>query len=158
MGLAPATTTLLASIRPDEWELPLFIHVLSAFVLIGAVTLALVALAGGWRSGSAQSARLAFRALLWAVIPAWIVMRLTAQWLLDKQGLEDADFAWIEIGFMSAEPTFLPARGRNRDRMAAVEGRRPQHRRANRHRPDRHLPDRLPGRALGDDDEAGLTA
>ena len=101
------TSIPIGAIRPDEWELPLFLHVLSALVLIGAVTLALAALAGGWRTGSAQSARLAFRALLYAVIPSWIVMRLTAQWLLDKEGLEDADFAWIDIGFMTAEPTFL---------------------------------------------------
>jgi hypothetical protein len=105
MGLGVLNT--LAAIRPDEWELPLFLHVLSALVLMGAVTLALLALAGGWRSGSAESARLAFRTLLYAVIPAWIVMRLTAEWLLDEEGLEDADLAWIEIGFITAEPTFL---------------------------------------------------
>jgi hypothetical protein len=109
MGLMSlnGTATVIGAIRPDEWELPLFLHVLSAFVLIGAVALALVALAGGWRSGSAQSARLAYRALSYGAIPAWIAMRLTAQWLLDKQGLEDAEFAWIEIGFMAAEPTFV---------------------------------------------------
>jgi hypothetical protein len=106
MGLGPLDT--LAIIRPDEWELPLFLHVLSALILIGAVTLSLLALAGGWRSGSAQSARLAFRSLLYAVIPAWIAMRLTAEWLLDKEGLNDnTDLAWIDIGFMTAEPTFI---------------------------------------------------
>jgi hypothetical protein len=104
MGMTPG---ILAAIRPDEWELPLFLHVLSALILIGAVTLALVALVEGWRSGSAQSSRLAFKSLLYAVIPAWIAMRLTAEWLLDKEGLNDADFAWIDIGFMTAEPTFL---------------------------------------------------
>jgi hypothetical protein len=105
VGVEPAN--LLAAIRPDEWELPLFLHVLSALILIGAVTLALVPLVEGWRSGSAQSSRLSFRALLYAVIPAWIVMRLTAQWLLDEEGLEDADLAWVDIGFMTAEPTFV---------------------------------------------------
>ena len=101
--------TELAAIRPDEWNLPLFLHVLSALVLIGAVTLALLALAGGWRSGSAASARLAFRSLLYAVVPAWIVMRGSAQWLLSEEGLdgEDVELAWIDVGFMAAEPTFL---------------------------------------------------
>jgi len=97
----------LAAIRADSVNLPLFLHVLGAFTLIGAVTLALLVLIGGWRSGSAQSNRLAFRSLLWAAIPAWLVMRLSAQWLLDEQGLEDAEFAWIEIGFIAAEPFFL---------------------------------------------------
>jgi uncharacterized membrane protein YeaQ/YmgE (transglycosylase-associated protein family) len=97
----------LAIIRPDDWNLPLFLHVLSALVLIGAVALVLIWLAGAWRAGSAPNTRLAFRTLLWAVIPAWIVMRLTAEWLLDKQGLEDAELDWIEIGFITAEPTFV---------------------------------------------------
>jgi len=97
----------LAAIRADEVNLPLFIHILSALTLIGAVSLALLVLAGNWRTGSAAGNRLAFRTLLYAAIPSWIVMRLTAQWLLDKQGLEDAELAWIDIGFMSAEPTFL---------------------------------------------------
>ena len=29
--------TTLAAIRPDEWNLPLFVHVLGAIVLVGGV-------------------------------------------------------------------------------------------------------------------------
>jgi hypothetical protein len=96
----------LAAIRPDEWELPLFLHVLSALTLIGAVVFSLMALSGV-RRGGGDAWRLAYRAIVWVSIPAWFVMRLTAQWLLDKEGLEDAEFAWIEIGFIVTEPGFL---------------------------------------------------
>ena len=99
--------TELALIRADEINLPLFLHVLAALTLIGATALVFLALAGSWRSGSATGMRLAFRSLLYGVIPAWLVMRITAQWLLDEQGLEDADLAWVDIGFMAAEPVFL---------------------------------------------------
>ncbi len=98
---------LTAALRPDEWNLPLFLHILGAFTLIGAVSLSATSLAGAWRSGSQEMTRLGFRALLWAAIPSWIVMRLSAQWIADKQGLEDSDAAWINIGFIAAEPTFL---------------------------------------------------
>jgi hypothetical protein len=100
-------TVTSAAIRPDDWNFPLLLHVLGAMVLVGALVLALTALFMAWRDGSEASARLAFRSLLIGVVPAWIVMRVTAQILLDKEGLEDAELAWIDIGFMAAEPGFL---------------------------------------------------
>jgi hypothetical protein len=93
--------------RPDSWDLPLFVHILSAMTLVGATTLAAVSLAGAWRSGSLALTRLGYRTLLLGVIPAWIAMRLSAEWIVDKEGLEEADLAWIDIGFMAAEPVFL---------------------------------------------------
>lgn len=93
--------------RPDGWDLPLFIHILSAMTLVGATTLAVASLAGAWKNGSLALTRLGYRALLLAVIPSWIAMRLSAQWIVDKEGLEDADLSWIEIGFFAAEPILL---------------------------------------------------
>jgi hypothetical protein len=98
---------VLGAIRADEVNFWLLIHVLGAFLLVGTLVLALTALFLAWRDGSEASARLAFRSLLIGVIPAWIVMRVAAQFLLDKEGLEDAELAWIEIGFITAEPGFL---------------------------------------------------
>ena len=98
--------TLFLATRPDEWDLPLFLHVLGALTLIGAVVLGLLALTSVWRGGT-DSWRLAYRAIVWVAIPAWFVMRLTAQWLLDEEGLEDAELAWIDIGFQTAEPTLI---------------------------------------------------
>jgi hypothetical protein len=97
----------LAAIRPNDWELPLFVHVLSAMTLVGATTLAVVSLAAAWKNGSLALTRLGYRTLLLAVIPSWIAMRLSAEWILDKEGLEDADLAWIDIGFFAAEPVLL---------------------------------------------------
>lgn len=97
----------LAAIRADEINFWLLIHVLGAMLLVGSLVLAMTALFMAWRDGSEASARLAFRSLLIGVIPSWIVMRVAAQFLLDKEGLEDAELAWIDIGFMSAEPGLL---------------------------------------------------
>ena len=83
-------------------KLPLFLHVLSAIVLVGALVLAAASAAG-------HNPRLAFRALLFAAIPSWIVMRLAAQWTYSEQGWDEVDPepAWIGIGFITSETTFL---------------------------------------------------
>jgi hypothetical protein len=98
--------TLLAAIRPDDWNFPLFLHVLSAMVLFGAVVLAAVSVAGNSQAGL----RLGFRSLLIGAIPAWIAMRLSAQWIADKEGLLDEDVeapAWVDIGFITSEGSLL---------------------------------------------------
>ena len=98
--------TALAAIRPDDWNFPLFIHVLSAMVLFGAVVLAAVSVAGDSQAGL----RLGFRSLLLGAIPAWIGMRLSAQWIASKENLLDDDVevpAWIDIGFITSEASFL---------------------------------------------------
>ena len=99
--------TVLAVIRPDDWNLPLFLHILGAMVLVGGLVLALTSLLGGWRGGEAVTVRVGYRALLLAVLPGWLVMRITAQWVASKEGLEDANLTWIDIGFMTAEPGLL---------------------------------------------------
>ncbi len=111
--------SVLAAIRPDSWNFPLFLHVLSAMVLVGALVLAVTAAAG-------ENHRLAFRTLLFAAIPSWLVMRVTAQWLLSEEKLEELDPepAWVGIGFMTSESTLLlliaatvcAARARRRER------------------------------------------
>jgi hypothetical protein len=98
--------TLLAAIRPDDWNFPLFVHVLSAMVLFGAVVHAAVSVAGSSQAGL----RLGFRSLLIAAIPAWIAMRLSAQWIASEENLLDEGVetpAWVDIGFMTSEGSFL---------------------------------------------------
>jgi len=110
--------TVLAAIRPDDWNLPLLLHVLGAMTLVGSLVLVALSLAsarsGGSRAGddaggSAAGLRLGYRALLLGAIPAWIVMRAGAQWIASKEGLDDLDEppAWVDIGFMTSEPTLL---------------------------------------------------
>ena len=94
--------SLLAAIRPDDWNIALFVHVLGAMVLVGALVLALTAIAS-------RNLRLGYRALLFAAIPSWIAMRVGAQWIFSKEGLDDVDPApaWIDIGFITSEASFL---------------------------------------------------
>ena len=99
--------SLLAAIRPDDWNLPLFLHILGAMVLVGGLVLAASALFTAWRAGEAAALRLGYRALLLGVVPGWLVMRIAAEWVLSKEGLEDAKLSWVDIGFSTAEPGLL---------------------------------------------------
>jgi hypothetical protein len=94
--------TLLASIRPDSWNLPLFVHILGAMVLVGALALVLVAIAG-------RDLRLGFRSLLFGVLPGWIVMRGAAEWIADKEKVNDLNPvpSWVDLGYSIADPMLL---------------------------------------------------
>ena len=94
--------SLLAAIRPDDWNIALFVHILGAMVLVGALALVATSIA-------ADNLRLGFRTLLVAVIPSWIVMRVSAQWILSKEGLDDVDPppSWVDIGFITSEGSFV---------------------------------------------------
>ena len=78
----------LAAIRPDEWGLPLFLHLLGAFILIGALVMAANYLFAARRDGSLALARLGYRSLLIVALPSFIVMRVAAQWIASEEGLE----------------------------------------------------------------------
>jgi hypothetical protein len=100
--------TLLATVRPDDWNLPLFLHVLGAMALVGALALVLLSLASARGGHSAPGLRLAYRALLLGAIPAWIVMRGGAQWIASKEGFDEGDVpGWVDVGFITSEPTLL---------------------------------------------------
>ena len=97
--------SLLAAIRPDEWSLPLFVHILGAFATVGALILATTYLVPAWRTGSLASVRLGFRTLLWAALPAFIVMRVGAEWLYSEEGIGDLpdEPAWIGVGYGTSD-------------------------------------------------------
>ena len=94
--LAEVVTT-----RPDAAKFWLFVHILGGMATVGALTLCLIALVGAWRSGSISLTRLGYRALLWGAVPSFIVMRVAAQIVLNKEGLDgdEVDLTWINIGF-----------------------------------------------------------
>jgi hypothetical protein len=99
-------TSLLASVRPDSWNFPLFLHVTGAAVLMGAVITAVsTLLTPGGGGDPAGLRRFAFRTLLFVGLPAYIVMRIGAQWIYSKEHLDDLedDPAWIGIGFIVAD-------------------------------------------------------
>ena len=94
--------SVLAAIRPDDWNLALFVHILGAMVLVGSLVLVATSLA-------ARDVRLGYRTLLIGVLPGWIVMRGSAEWIAEKEKVNDIDPtpAWVDIGYMVAEPTLL---------------------------------------------------
>ena len=90
----------------DSWNLPLFLHVLGAMVLVGAATAAVVAqLAPGVVTGDGdRMRRFSFRTLLFVALPAYIVMRVGAEWMYSKEfGDTDDDPTWIGIGYITAD-------------------------------------------------------
>jgi uncharacterized integral membrane protein len=98
----------LAAVRPDSWNFPLLLHVLGAMVLVALLAVAAVVLSVALRSDDRVAAlRLAFRTLLIGTIPAYLVMRVSAEWIASKENLEDADFAWINIGYSVADGGLL---------------------------------------------------
>jgi hypothetical protein len=103
-----STLTTLASLtRPDSWDLPLFVHILGAMVLVGALTLSAVSLIAAWRSGSAALTKLGFMSLFYGALPGYIVMRGGAQWIAHKEGYENSDVSWIKIGFNVSDLGFV---------------------------------------------------
>lgn len=96
---------MFAIVRPDDWNLPLFLHVLGAFTLVGSLFVAALFLFTG--RGTLVSARAGYKTLLYAALPTYIVMRVAAQWIASKEGLADSDAAWIGIGYMTSEGGLL---------------------------------------------------
>ena len=101
--------TPLAAIRPDDWNLPLFLHVLGALTLIGTLAVAIALLLAARRDRSVDTLRSALRSLTLGAIPAWIVLRVSAEWIADKEGWNEVDEppAWIGIGYITTDLGFL---------------------------------------------------
>ena len=86
--------TVVALVRPDSWNFPLFLHVLGAIVLTGAVatTLVIAIRAPTWR-------RLLARTIGFLVLPAWVLMRFAGQWIDSREDIPN-DPAWLGVGFI----------------------------------------------------------
>lgn len=95
--------TLLASIRPDSWNVPLFLHVLGAMVLMGGLLTAALALV--LAHGRESVLRLGYYSLLAVGLPGYLIMRVAAEWLYSKESLDDLpdDPAWVGIGYITAD-------------------------------------------------------
>jgi hypothetical protein len=99
-------TTVLATVRPDGWNFPLFMHVLGAMVLVGGLLTGASLLA--FARGDARFLRLGYWTLLLVALPGYIVMRIGAQWIYSKEGWDDLpdnvdDPAWLGIGYIVAD-------------------------------------------------------
>ena len=100
--------TTLASIRPDSWNFPLFLHVFGAMLLVGATLTSASVLA--YARGDARFLRLGYWTLLAVGLPGYLVMRIGAEWIADKWGLNEEgaeEPAWIGIGYAVADAGLL---------------------------------------------------
>jgi hypothetical protein len=99
--------TVLAAIRADSVNGPLLMHVLGALVLVGALLTASLAAIVGWRDETPILTRLSYKTLLLVAFPAWIVMRIGAEWTYSREHLDTVyngnDPSWIGIGFITAD-------------------------------------------------------
>jgi hypothetical protein len=95
--------------RPDSWNFPLLLHVAGAAVLFGAVAAAAVSTLAADRVAAPDfMRRLAFWSLLIVGLPAYIVMRIGAEWLYSKGFDElEEDPTWLSIGFIVADAGLL---------------------------------------------------
>lgn len=88
---------MLAILRPDSWNFPLFLHVLGAAVVTGATAAAFI--------GAVAATRLPWlrvfvaRTLMLAVVPSWLLMRVAGQWLDSKEDIP-GDPGWLGVGFI----------------------------------------------------------
>lgn len=95
----------LATIRPDDVNVALLVHVLGAMTLVGALVTAAAASAVGWRAEEATLRRISYKTLLFVALPAFIVMYAGALWTYDEENLDALaeEPAWIGIGFLTAD-------------------------------------------------------
>lgn len=97
--------SVIATVRPDSWNFPLFVHVVGATVLVGGLLSTAAVLA--YARGDGRLLRLGYWALLAVSLPGWIVMRLGAQWIASKEGWDDVPDdvlpAWLKIGYFIAD-------------------------------------------------------
>jgi hypothetical protein len=99
---------MVATIRPDSWNLPLFVHVAGAMLLVGALVVVVATMAGALRRGDGVEVltSLAFRTLLIGVLPAYIAMRAGAEWIASEEDVPD-DAGWVGIGYGTADGGLL---------------------------------------------------
>jgi hypothetical protein len=97
--------SLLASVRPDGWNFPLFLHVLGAMILVGGLVAGASSLA--FAKGENRLLRLGYWSLLAVSLPGWILMRIGAQWIYSKEGWDDVPDKfipnWLDIGAVIAD-------------------------------------------------------
>jgi hypothetical protein len=94
--------SVLAAIRPDSWNFPLFLHILGAVVLVGALLTSAGALLVG--RGDTRLLRLGYWSLLAVGLPAYVVMRIGAEWIYSKEFPDSSDDpAWVGIGYIIAD-------------------------------------------------------
>ena len=96
---------MLATVRPDDWNFPLFVHVLGAMILVAGLVTGAAALF--FARGDEKLLRLGFWSLMLVSFPGWVVMRLGAQWIYSREGWDNVPSklvpSWLGIGYLIAD-------------------------------------------------------
>ena len=98
----------LATVRPDSWNFPLFLHVLGAMILVGATLTGASTLA--FARGDTRMLRLGYWSLLAVGLPGYILMRIGAEWTASKEGFNDEGVSaptWLDTGYFIADAGLL---------------------------------------------------
>ena len=97
--------SVLAVVRDNSRDFPLFVHVLGAMILVGGLVAGASSLA--FAKGEARLLRLGYWSLLAVSLPGWILMRIGAQWIYTKEGWDKVDDSlipdWLDIGALIAD-------------------------------------------------------
>jgi hypothetical protein len=94
----------LATVRPDSWNFPLFLHVLGAMILVGATLTGASTLA--FARGDTRMLRLGYWSLLAVGLPGYVLMRIGAEWTASKEGFNDEGVSaptWLDTGYFIAD-------------------------------------------------------
>jgi hypothetical protein len=97
---------MLAAVRDGSVNFPLFLHVLGAMLLIGSLGAVAYVTVLGWRAPdrAAGLSRFGLKTLLVGVLPAYLLMRIGAQWTESEENFpDDFDPAWLGIGYITAD-------------------------------------------------------
>ena len=83
---------------------PLFLHVLGAMLLVGTLLAVATSILLDWRRAddAAGLTRFGLRTMVIAVVPAYVLMRVGAQWTEARADLP-GEYTWIDIGYIVAD-------------------------------------------------------
>jgi hypothetical protein len=105
-SLGVSAVNVVAAIRPDEWNFPLFVHVLGAMILVSGLLTGASTLA--FARGQVGFLRLGYWSLLAVSLPGWVLMRIGAEWIYSEEDWDELpegvdEPAWLGVGFVTAD-------------------------------------------------------
>ena len=100
--------TIVAAIRASSVDLPLLVHIAGAMALVGLLVTSSLALVRAWRTTDGDVSVPLVRFGLWTLIaafPAWILMRIGAQWTYSREGWDNVpdEPSWLGVGYITAD-------------------------------------------------------
>src|SRR4051812_34128948 len=96
---------MLAAIRAAGQDFPVLLHIVGATIVFGALLASATSLV--LARGEIRLLRLGYFSLLFVGLPALILLRLSAQWIYQKESWDKVPSkfqpTWLDIGFLVAD-------------------------------------------------------